>query len=312
MLEPKEPLRPMVWMNRVHLLKRAQPRGMKNFKGSVRRQATSCEGMASECLIVGPQDAFTIQYLDHIRARNDWWVLPKLVRRNIRNLDGHRAALGVNKFSQIVVNRRLEGDDRRTLPGKSRDREDIQWLHIRRCLFLDGDHTVRGRQELRQLIDGGRPDTHPQICDVAIGHIFKQQLDEHPGPFLLFMHHNPVPTHLGPMDQIRLLDDAAFRRLVGAHRDRIRHIFFGHCHLPLSGSVAGVPTSSLRGTNHASYPLFSETVMLSASDLPESYGVAFVGDNYVTVHMVEFGYDGPIRVEGSPDYNAWDRETMAR
>jgi hypothetical protein len=82
--------------------------------------------------------------------------------------------------------------------------------------------------------------------------------------------------------------------------------------LPLAGSVAGVTATSLRGTNHASYPLFAETAMLSASDLPEAYGVAFFGSDYVTVHMVEFGYGGPIRVEGSPDYAAWNRETMVR
>ncbi|HWV83502.1 MAG TPA: hypothetical protein VNZ50_18885 [Hyphomicrobiaceae bacterium] len=40
--------------------------------------------------------------------------------------------------------------------------------------------------------------------------------------------------------------------------------------------------------------------------------VAFVGSDYLTVHMVEFGYDGPIEIEGSPDYAAWNRETMAR
>ena len=75
--------------------------------------------------------------------------------------------------------------------------------------------------------------------------------------------------------------------------------------------MAGVPATSLRGTNHASYPLFSEKLMLSASDLPESYGVAFVGPDYVTVHMVEFGY--PAR-SGPKDrrITMWDRETMQR
>ena len=37
-----------------------------------------------------------------------------------------------------------------------------------------------------------------------------------------------------------------------------------------------------------------------------------LAEDYVTVHMVEFGYTGPIRIEGSTDYKAWDRETMAR
>jgi len=155
-----------------------------------------------------------------------------------------------------------------------------------RCLFLD---TVE-------------PETHAgRYCEVRQQWL-DQRLSEHSGPFFLFMHHNPMPTHLGPMDQIRLLDDAAFRQIVRRHRDNIRHIFFGHCHLPLAGSVSGVPASSLRGTNHASYPVFSEMALLSASDLPEAYGVAFLGPDYVTVHMVEFGYRGPIRIEGSPDY----------
>ncbi|NVN85282.1 MAG: phosphodiesterase [Rhodopseudomonas sp.] len=195
--------------------------------------------------------------------------------------------------------------------------------HDNRAAFLDvfpelaaPDGHVQGVQDSSAgrclFLDTAEPGTHAGHYCATRQSWLEQQLAEHDGPFLLFMHHNPMPTHLGPMDQIRLLDDAAFRRIVGRHRDKIRHVFFGHCHLPLSGSVAGVPVSSLRGTNHASYPLFSEAAMLSASDLPESYGVAFFGADYVTVHMVEFGYTGAIRVEGSPDYNSWNRETMVR
>jgi 3',5'-cyclic AMP phosphodiesterase CpdA len=165
-----------------------------------------------------------------------------------------------------------------------------------RCLFLDT----------------WGPNTHAgHYCEPRQAWL-ERQLSQHDGPFLVFMHHNPIPTHLGPMDQIRLLDDQAFRGIVARHAGKVRHIFFGHCHLPLGGSTAGVPTTSLRGTNHASIAVFSETHLLSRSDLPESYGVAFVGPDYVTVHMVEFGYNGPIEIEGSPDYAAWNRETMAR
>ena len=219
------------------------------------------------------------------------------------------------------------------------DRDDYVWLksildafpiptrlcignHDRRDVFLGvfPDHGESGFVQSVQDTSAGRclfldtvePQTHAgRYCDARQAWL-EQQLLDHPGPFLLFMHHNPIPTHLGPMDQIGLLDGAAFRQIVGRHRDRIRHIFFGHCHLPLAGSVAGVPTTSLRGTNHASYPLFSETRLLCRSDLPEAYGVAFVGDDYVTVHMVEFGYTGDIRAEGSPDYKEWDREAMVR
>ncbi|MGY3608436.1 MULTISPECIES: phosphodiesterase [unclassified Bradyrhizobium] len=182
------------------------------------------------------------------------------------------------------------------LAGEGGFVQGVHDLPAARCLFLDTAH----------------PQTHAgRYCDERLGWL-AARLAEHNGPFLLFMHHNPMPTHIAPLDQIRLLDDAAFRRLVARHREQIRHIFFGHCHLPLAGSVGGVPVSSLRGTNHASYPLFAETEVLCASDLPEAYGVVFLGEDYVTVHMVEFGYDGPLRIEGSPDYQTWNRETMVR
>ena len=68
----------------------------------------------------------------------------------------------------------------------------------------------------------------------------------------------------------------------------------------------------MAGTNHASIAVFSEAQLLSASDLPEAYGVVFIAPDYVTVHMIEFGYNGPVRTEGSPDYAQWSRETMVR
>jgi 3',5'-cyclic-AMP phosphodiesterase len=176
--------------------------------------------------------------------------------------------------------------------------------------FAQGWHdTSKGRC---LLLDTWGPQTHAGSYCEARQAWLEVRLSEHPGPFFIFMHHNPIPTHVAPLDQIRLLDDEAFRNTVARHRTKIRHIFFGHCHLPMAGSTAGVPTTSLRGTNHAGYALFSQQELLTSSDLPESYGVAFVGDDYVTVHMIEFGYSGPVRIEGSPDYAAWNRETMAR
>jgi 3',5'-cyclic AMP phosphodiesterase CpdA len=178
------------------------------------------------------------------------------------------------------------------------DRDDYLWLrsrlaeypiaarfcignHDRRATFLGvfpelaaPDGFVQGVVDTSAgrclLLDTAHPDTHAgRYCDARRSWL-RERLAEHDGPLLIFMHHNPMPTHLRPLDRMRLLGDAAFRQIVGLNRDKIRHIFFGHCHLPLSGSVGGVPASSLRGTNHASFPLFAEPALLSASDLPEA------------------------------------------
>ncbi|MEL7467234.1 MAG: phosphodiesterase [Pseudomonadota bacterium] len=162
------------------------------------------------------------------------------------------------------------------------------------------------------LLDTWGPNSHAGFfCDARASWL-SARLAEAAGPVWLFLHHNMIPTHIGPTDRIMLLDSARLGATIAPHRAKIRHIFFGHCHLPLSGSFHGIPVSAPRGTNHAGWANFAESDLLSASDLPEAYSVIISDGPSVTVHMVEYGYDGDIRVEGSPDYAAWDRASMAR
>lgn len=128
----------------------------------------------------------------------------------------------------------------------------------------------------------------------------------------VFMHHNPVPTGIGPMDEIMLIEHEIFGDIVAKHRDKIRFIFHGHCHLPLCGSLHGVPFSAPRGTNHAGWPNFGAERLLSGSDLPEAYSVIVADNTSTMVCMVEYGYDGEVRHEGSPDYADWNKLTMIR
>ncbi|MEO0960697.1 MAG: metallophosphoesterase, partial [Pseudomonadota bacterium] len=162
------------------------------------------------------------------------------------------------------------------------------------------------------LLDTWGPDTHAgHFCAQRAGWL-DQQLADAKGSVWLFLHHNPMPTHLAPMDEIMLLDHVRLGSVIERYRRKIAHIFHGHCHLPLSGSFRGVPVSAPRGTNHAGWPNFGEKGLLSGSDLPEAYTVIFADEGSVTVHMVEYGYTGEIRVEGSPDYATWDKATMQR
>lgn len=162
------------------------------------------------------------------------------------------------------------------------------------------------------FLDTWGPDTHAgHFCEARRAWL-DAELSKHPGPFYIFQHHNPMPTHIKPTDTIRLLDDVAYRALIAPHRDKVRHIFHGHCHLPMAGSVSGVPVTSIRGTNHASWPNFPETQFLSGAHLPQAYGVAFLKADYTTVIMVEFGYDGEIRTNVSPEYATWSKQTTRR
>ncbi|MEM6487855.1 MAG: phosphodiesterase [Pseudomonadota bacterium] len=161
-------------------------------------------------------------------------------------------------------------------------------------------------------LDTWWPDTHAGFYCERRRAWLAARLAEIEGPVFLFMHHNPVPTHIVPKDQIMLLDAGAFADVLAPHAGRIRHIFFGHCHVALAGSLLGIPVSAPRGTNHASFPNFPDKTLLSRSRLPEAYAVAIATDTSITVHMVEFHEASHLTIEGSPDKAAWDRATMAR
>lgn len=195
--------------------------------------------------------------------------------------------------------------------------------HDDRATFLevfpelaDNDGHVQARFALRGgtgvVIDTWGPRSHAGFYCARRRAWLDATLTASEPPVFLFMHHNPVPTHVAPIDQMMLHDAEAFGAIVAAHRQRLAHIFFGHCHLPLAGSLHGVPVSSPRGTNHAGWADFTETRMLLASDLPESYAVIIAAGAAITVQMVEFGYRGERRIEASPDYATWDRSTMKR
>ena len=179
--------------------------------------------------------------------------------------------------------------------------------------LADGDGHIQSMFPLSDgtgiVIDTWGPESHAGFFCKTRAAWFDRALAEAAAPAYIFMHHNPIPTHIGPTDQIMLLDTGNFGAVVAKHREKIAHIFFGHCHMPLAGSFYGVPTSAPRGTNHAGFPNYEETELLTASDLPEAYAVIIADGPSVTVIMVEYGYDGELRIEGSPDYAAWDKAT---
>ena len=118
-----------------------------------------------------------------LKARLDAFPIP--VRLCIGNHDDRAAFLDV-------------------FPGLAAENGFVQGVHdtsAARCLFLDTTF----------------PKTHAgRYCDDRLGWL-AARLEEHDGGFLLFMHHNPMPTHLPPFDEIGLLDGAEFRQLVARY-----------------------------------------------------------------------------------------------
>ena len=147
-----------------------------------------------------------------------------------------------------------------------------------RCLLLDSH--VPGRPG--GSLDGGRLDA------------FAAMLDDSDRPCLVFLHHPPLKTGLPAFDPIGLAGRDAFAAVVASRKDRIAGIFFGHCHMAVAGSVAGVPAFGIRSTLYQGLPNLTDDQFMNAPGLPPAYGVVVAEDGALAVHHVEFGYDGPV------------------
>lgn len=117
-------------------------------------------------------------------------------------------------------------------------------------------------------------------------------------PTLLFMHHPPCPLGLPMQDQDRLHDAGPFLDLISC-RNTVRYLCIGHVHRPISGSVRGVPFSTMRSVLYQApppEPAWDWSTFEPAVEAPQ-LGVLFVRDGDVTLHYQQFcRYE-----EGGPD-----------
>ncbi|MER9330435.1 phosphodiesterase [Mesorhizobium sp. M0488] len=140
-------------------------------------------------------------------------------------------------------------------------------------LFLDG--LAEGR------IEG-------ELCDRRLAWL-EARLGEAAGkPVYVFMHHPPVQLGLPQLDRLGLGNPGRFLALMRRHGN-VRHIFFGHVHRDISGTVAGIPFSAQRGL-HARFELALDRSSEIVEQAPPSYAVILVdsANERLIVHGCDF------------------------
>jgi 3',5'-cyclic AMP phosphodiesterase CpdA len=103
---------------------------------------------------------------------------------------------------------------------------------------------------------------------------------------LIFMHHPPLAIGIPMLDPLALSDPGPFLRLV-ARSGGNPHLFFGHVHRPVHGTVSGVPFTAQRGIA-VQFALDLNTRRSEAEAAPPSCGVILVADGRVVVHEEAF------------------------
>ena len=67
----------------------------------------------------------------------------------------------------------------------------------------------------------------------------------------VFIHHPPMECGIGHFEKIGMHDDGVLMKRLAAHPAGVRHIVFGHIHVPLAGtSTEGIAYSSGQACSH--------------------------------------------------------------
>lgn len=160
----------------------------------------------------------------------------------------------------------------------------------------DAGGFVQGRRETAAgtllFLDTNQPGTAAGwYCEERLAWL-ERELAALPSPAFIFMHHPPFDVGIAEMDRIGLTQAAAFRAVIEPHAGKIRHLFYGHVHRPICGSWLGIPTSTLRGTNHQVWLDFAAgDESLSFSYEEPAYAVVLVDETRVVIHSHDYLYD---------------------
>ena len=133
-----------------------------------------------------------------------------------------------------------------------------------------------------------------EFCERRLAWL-EARLDQSAGrPAYIFLHHPPVALGLPQLDPLALERPERLLGLLKRHGD-VRHIFFGHVHRDIAGTVAGIPFSAQRGL-HARFELALDRSSAIVEQAPPSYAVILLdsANDRVVVHGCDFLERWPI------------------
>lgn len=105
-------------------------------------------------------------------------------------------------------------------------------------------------------------------------------------PGFVLMHHPPISIGVPAFDLEGLSDRADLHRCIARHSSKIRGVFFGHCHMPVGGSVAGVPALCIPSLVSPSMPVFNRPVYRSNPTGAVGYSILLVEGPDFVIHNI--------------------------
>ena len=104
----------------------------------------------------------------------------------------------------------------------------------------------------------------------------------------LFMHHNPIAMFEEEADYLGIQQKKNLNELFNKFSNFIKHIFFGHQHLTVSGNILGIPFSSPRSISHPLVTNYLKEYRLGTANTEPNYNIILIKNNSLIVHTEDF------------------------
>ncbi|WP_432289378.1 metallophosphoesterase (plasmid) [Aminobacter sp. BA135] len=105
-------------------------------------------------------------------------------------------------------------------------------------------------------------------------------------PGFVLMHHPPISIGVPAFDLEGLSNRVDLHSCIARHSSKIRAVFFGHCHMPVAASVAGVPAFCIPSLVSPSMPVFDQPVYRSNPIGTVGYSVLLVDGPDFVIHNI--------------------------
>jgi len=198
------------------------------------------------------------------------------------------------RFNEILIEAELPEHLYPKLIMGNHDDRDIFKNYFKK-IPIDQDGFVQYVVELQNkrflFLDTTNPKTHQGHYCQTRQEWLKKQLAEglkKNQSIFLFMHHNPLPLVKLESDYLGLLDRDEFQLILNDYKNIIKHLFFGHQHLTVSGNYLGIPFSSPRSINHPLVPNFAKEYRLGFANTDPNYNIILMNEGSIIVHNEDF------------------------
>ena len=183
------------------------------------------------------------------------------------------------------------------IPGNHDNRRDIRQhfsdLPVMDTGFIQYRMPVQGSDAhliFLDTLDAGQ--RGGMLCEERLQWL-QQTIEKTEGVLYFFMHHPPLAVGIPNMDKDALTNAGDFWKCILPHRNRIKHIFFGHLHRHVNGSWNGISFSCLPSLVHQTPLEMHDEKPGYVSPEPPVFGIIRLHNENVLVHSQAFLHDAP-------------------